>query len=100
MAVGFFKSALPQNIVSEITDNVFSPVNTMFLNALKMVVAPLVFFSIASSIADFGNIKALGRIAGKDRPHKIFQEILSRDALGIYLCIKQCGSSRLNGMLR
>ena len=35
------------------------------MNTLKFIVAPLVFFSIASSIADFGDIKAFGRIALK-----------------------------------
>lgn len=46
-------------------DNVFAPIYTMFMNALKMIVAPLVFCSVAASIADFGDLKALGRIAAK-----------------------------------
>ena len=41
----------------------FTPVYTAFMNTLKMIVAPLVFFSIASSIADFSDIESLGRIA-------------------------------------
>ena len=41
------------------SENVFKPISTLFMNALKMIVAPLVFFSIASSIADFSDIKAL-----------------------------------------
>ena len=66
LLVGFImKGVLPEAISSAVTQNLFAPVNTMFLNALKMVVAPLVLFSIASSIAEFGDMKALGRIAGK-----------------------------------
>ena len=56
---------LPEALGKGIIDYVFSPVYTMFMNALKMIVAPLVFCSVASSIADFGDLKALGKIAGK-----------------------------------
>lgn len=48
-----------------ISAHLFTPVYVMFMNALKMIVAPLVCCSIASSIADFGDLKALGKIAGK-----------------------------------
>lgn len=37
----------------------------MFLNALKMIVGPVVFFSIVSSISQFGDLKEVGRIGGK-----------------------------------
>ena len=54
---------LPAELSKGISANLFIPIYNMFMNALKMVVAPLVFFSIAVSIADFGDIRALGRIA-------------------------------------
>ncbi|MBE5837546.1 dicarboxylate/amino acid:cation symporter [Butyrivibrio sp.] len=59
------QNMLPSDVSGTITKNVFSPVYTVLINALKMIVAPLVFFSIASSIAEFSDIRALGRIAGK-----------------------------------
>ncbi len=59
------QSMLPAETSKAISTNVFVPIYTVFMNALKMIVAPLVFFSIGSSIADFGDIKALGRIAVK-----------------------------------
>ena len=59
------KMCFPEDVGKALTDDLFSPVNTMFLNALKMVVAPLVMFSIASSIADLEDMRTLGRIAGK-----------------------------------
>lgn len=66
MAAGILlKATLPDEIASTVSTNLFAPVSTMFLNALKMIVGPLVFFSIASSVADFGDMKALGRIVGK-----------------------------------
>lgn len=66
IGVGFLmKGIMPESFNLAITDKLFAPITTMFLNALKMVVVPLVLFSIASSIACFGDMKALGRIAGK-----------------------------------
>ncbi len=59
------QSALPAEVSKGISTNLFVPIYTVFMNSLKLIVAPLVFFSIAASIADFGDIKALGRIAGK-----------------------------------
>lgn len=59
------KTVFPEAVGEVLGKNLFAPVNTMFLNALKMVVAPLVMFSIASSIADLEDMRTLGRIAGK-----------------------------------
>ena len=42
-----------------------SPVTTMFMNALKMLIGPVVFFSLASCIASFENLSKVGRLAGK-----------------------------------
>ena len=59
------RSALPADVNAAVSTNFFTPVSTMFLNALKMVVAPLVLFSIASSVAEFNDLRSLGRIAAK-----------------------------------
>ena len=56
---------LPSELGKGISANLFAPIYTIFMNALKMIVGPLVFFSVASSIADFGDLKALGKIAFK-----------------------------------
>ena len=44
---------------------VLVPVKTMYMNALKMVVAPVVFFSIVSCIVKFSDISELGRIGAR-----------------------------------
>lgn len=59
------KSFCPAVINQFVISKIFTPISTAFLNALKMIVAPLVLFSIASSIAGFGDMKTLGRISGK-----------------------------------
>lgn len=59
------QTLLPAETGKAISDYVFSPIYTVFMNALKMIVAPLVFFSIAASISEFSNLRALGRLAGR-----------------------------------
>lgn len=41
------------------------PLKTMYMNALKMVVAPVVFFSIVSCISQFTDLSELGRVGGR-----------------------------------
>ena len=58
-------AAAPGAFNDALNDNLLSPIKTMYLNALKMVVAPVVFFSIVSCIVQFSNLSDLGRIGGK-----------------------------------
>lgn len=53
------------DMVKEICQMVFCPIYTMFITAVGMVVAPLVFFAIASSISGFDDMRSLGRIGSK-----------------------------------
>ncbi|MBR5377068.1 MAG: dicarboxylate/amino acid:cation symporter [Lachnospiraceae bacterium] len=55
----------PARFNTLLNDNILVPVKTMYLNALKMVVAPVVFLSIVSCIVQFSSITELGRIGGK-----------------------------------
>ncbi len=40
-------------------------IGTMFVNALKMLVVPLVFFSLITGVTGIGDIRVLGRVGGK-----------------------------------
>ena len=51
--------------VSALNSMVLSPVTTMYLNALKMIAAPVVFFSIAGCLSRSGDPRGVGRIGGK-----------------------------------
>lgn len=46
-------------------DGLFLIVGKMFINALKMLVVPLVFFSLICGVCGIGNLSALGRVGGK-----------------------------------
>ena len=63
-AVGFGMKWLPVGAATLIADGVFSTVQTLFMNALSLLIAPVVFFSITTSLSSLsgGN---LGRIGGK-----------------------------------
>lgn len=52
---------LPTEMELRLSDAFFAPLYTVFLNAIKMIMAPLVFFSMANSLGDFSNLKELGR---------------------------------------
>ena len=60
-----FSSYVPDEINKSLNSLVLVPVKTMYMNALKMIVAPVVFFSIISCIVQFSDLSALGRIGGK-----------------------------------
>lgn len=62
----------PDSLNAGIEEYLLSPLKTMFLNALKLVVAPVVFFMISSSVAGISDLKVYGRIGAK--------------VVGLYLC--------------
>jgi len=71
------KYLLPDAVSSYLANDIFGTVSTLFMNAMKMIVAPLVFFSIAASIADFGDLKTLGKIALKVFGCYLFTSVLA-----------------------
>jgi len=48
-----------------LVNGVFHMIGKMFINALKMLVVPLVTFSLICGVCGIGDIKALGRIGTK-----------------------------------
>ena len=56
---------LPKNVSEGMCTYVLNPVKTMFMSALRIIVAPVIFFSIASCISQFKNLSELGRIGAK-----------------------------------
>jgi Na+/H+-dicarboxylate symporter len=48
-----------------IVNGLFHVIGTLFVNALKMLVVPLVFFSLLCGVCGIGDIRLLGRVGGK-----------------------------------
>lgn len=52
------KVFVPSGVNEALNNTIFTSISTMFLNALKMIVGPVVFFSIACCISQFGDLKS------------------------------------------
>ena len=61
----FLRILAPTELHSALNENILVPIKTMFMNALKMVVAPVVFFSIVSCVGQFGDLTEMGKIGGR-----------------------------------
>lgn len=60
------------------------PLGTIFINMVKMLIAPLIFFTIVLGIAKMGDMKKVGRVGGKAL---IYFEIVTTLALAVGLLI-------------
>ena len=70
MALGILAGLLvrmcfSEDIAEKIDYYTFDLVTTLFMNVLKIIVGPVVFFSLVCCISRFKNLKELGRIAVK-----------------------------------
>lgn len=64
--LGFLvKWLVPESIYMPVNDNLLYTIKTVYMNALKMIVAPVVFFSIVACIGQFSDLSEMGRIGGK-----------------------------------
>ncbi len=79
-----FASVLPEDTIDFLNTDLLVPIKTMYMNALKMIVCPVVFFSIISCIVQFSDLTALGRIGGKIIGMYLFTTAL---AIGIGITI-------------
>ncbi|MBN8237023.1 dicarboxylate/amino acid:cation symporter [Halobacillus kuroshimensis] len=64
-AVGLGLHLAAPDLFTTLDAYIFSPLGTVFLNLIKMLVVPIVFFSITLGTASLGDPKKLGRIGGK-----------------------------------
>lgn len=56
------KYAVPEAGVSFVCDYMLTPVQDVFMNSIRIVIAPMVFFSIATCLSGFSDISELGKI--------------------------------------
>lgn len=55
----------PESLSAALNENLFAPIHEMFIHALMMIVAPVVFFSIVSCLAQLDSFTEMGKIGGK-----------------------------------
>lgn len=63
--VGIILNITSPALFEKLDSFLFSPLGTIFLNLIKMLIVPLVFFSISVGVANIGDPKKLGRIGAK-----------------------------------
>ena len=63
---GFFmKEFVAPETIALISEDLIKPISTMFLNALKMIIAPVIFFSVISGVSGMGAGAGVGKIGSK-----------------------------------
>ncbi|MBR3314063.1 MAG: cation:dicarboxylase symporter family transporter [Atopobiaceae bacterium] len=80
-------------IVQWNNDTVLEPGRTMFINALKIVISPVVFFSLAISIAQFGSLSEVGKLGGR-----LMLLYLLMEVVACVLSAGACFLTRLTGL--
>ncbi|ASJ76097.1 dicarboxylate/amino acid:cation symporter [Granulosicoccus antarcticus] len=66
LAINLMGMNTPGSFVNEyVVGGLFNAIGSMFINALKMLVVPLVIFSLICGVCGIGDIRALGRVGGK-----------------------------------
>lgn len=90
---------LPEAAVSFVAAEIFGSITTIFFNLLKMIIAPLVFFSIVTSFSGFTDIGELGKIGARTVALFVFFSVLGLlTAYGVF-SLMPSGSPELQRML-
>jgi Na+/H+-dicarboxylate symporter len=63
-ALFFYVNVFPDNLTDFLTKYVFNLGSAIFINLLKLLIVPLVFFSLVSGISSLTSMKSLGNIIG------------------------------------
>ena len=64
-ALFFYVNIFPDNLTDFLTKYVFNLGSAIFINLLKLLIVPLVFFSLVSGISSLTSMKSLGNITFK-----------------------------------
>lgn len=67
----------PDAVNGALNGYILTPVKTMYINALKIIVAPVVFFSIVTCISGFSDLNELGRIGGRTTLMYLFTTLIA-----------------------
>lgn len=59
------RNLFPQSVNEFLCGYILDPVKTIFMHAIKIIVAPVVFFSIVSCFSQFGSLSDVGKLGSK-----------------------------------
>ena len=72
-----FRSILSAAACEWIDKNIMETITTVFMNSLKIIIAPVVFLSIITSVSGFGNMSQLGRLGVKTMGFYLMTSVLA-----------------------
>lgn len=84
--VGLGLNTISPDLFEKIDMYLLSPLGTIFLNLIKMLIVPLVFFSITVGVANIGDPKSLGRMGFKTMTFFLTTTAIAI-SLGIFLAL-------------
>lgn len=94
-----FKMFLPQEVQDGLNTHLLTPVKTMFLNALKMIIGPVVFFSIVSCLSQFDSLRDLGKIGAKVMGMYLFTTLIAVVVgVGVFFTVRP-GNAALSSLV-
>lgn len=83
------QNLIPASISDAIENYALIPLKSIFMSSLKIIIAPVVFFSIVSCISQFKDLSQLGRIGVKVMGMYMMTTIIAVVlAMGIFMLIK------------
>ena len=90
LAVGLIlKFLFPEKITDAVVFYALEPVKIMFMNAIKIIIGPVIFFSMVSCLSSFKSLSELGRIGAKVMVSYVLTTILAVSlAVGLSLLFK------------
>ncbi len=59
------RNLFPQSVNEVLSGYILDPAKTLFMHAIKIIVAPVVFFSIVSCFSQFGSLSDVGKLGSK-----------------------------------
>ena len=59
------RNLFPQSVNEALCGYLLDPIKTLFMHAIKIIVAPVVFFSIVSCFSQFGSLSDIGKLGSK-----------------------------------
>ena len=83
------KFLFPEKITDAVVFYALEPVKIMFMNAIKIIIGPVIFFSMVSCLSSFKSLSELGRIGAKVMVSYVLTTILAVSlAVGLSLLFK------------
>ena len=77
IAFGFLMKIMPESVSSFISENILDIFQTLFMNALRMLISPVIFFSLTTSLSQLSGGREIGRIGGRTVGIFMFTSIVS-----------------------